>query len=347
MEKKSTSKQNGPHDGDLAPVKQPLSASKYAALTFLLLAIGAAFVWFYASQASKMGQDLNCRIYFLVLIVWGLICASYLIGTMRGSLVIRYKGLIASGSTAVLLAILILGMKFAHCGPSTFDLTIRLCQSDGKTPVLKQGDIMVDLNNDRRQEKIDSKGEANFKGIPGSVDGSVIPVTPMVDGYKRESIRVELTSHVLCIPLTLDPNSTAGSQTSKVNQKEIDQIKKLMASEANLVRSNSRDESTAEQYGNLFAADAWIADSGSTRVVQGQAAIMARFRQVEQFLELHHRLTSGPFINNNSATAEAKTEFLMKEPGPNQNPNGFGKEQWTFIKKGDQWRIQGFRYNVP
>jgi hypothetical protein len=339
VEKKDTHKSNDKASGgDLTPMRQPLSAAKYAVHSLLLLAVGSAFVWFYVAWAPKLGADLDRRVYFIVLIVWGLVCASYLVGAMRGNLVIRYKGLVASGQIAVLLVILGLGMKFAPDVPPAFDLTVRLCELDGKTPILKPGIVILDLNNDRRSEEIGTKGEANFKGIPGGLRGRTITVLPKVNGYEENPKMLQVSGSVLCIPLTPDPKSQAAGR-----------IKELMESEAKLVLSNSRDAAAAERYGALFAENATLSDSGPPAYTwHRRGDIMVRFRRLPHFVDLRHKLTSEPSIkSNDSATAEAITEYLIENPGPNQNPNGSGNERWTFVKEGDQWKIQSFRYNVP
>jgi hypothetical protein len=327
-----------------ALVKRPLPAAKVAAFSFAFLATGIAFAAFYAFWAPRVGENLDCRVYFLVLLAWGLPCAAFLSGAMRGYAFVNQKHLgttvVLGGPIASFLLIVALGIRFAHCSPSTFDLTVRPCELDGKTPIFRSGTIILDLDNVRRQEEIGKNGEANFKGIPEYLVKSEITVSARVDGYKQESERLKLSDHLLYLPLTrseLHPDSEAA-----------DLIKKLIASEAELVLSNSRDKAAAEQYGDLFAAEAWIADSGCHDCIwRGRQKIMARFRNLTRFVELHHTLSSEPSIRDDgSATAEAMTDVLM-ENGPNNNLNGSGKEQWTFVKEGEKWKIRSFRYNMP
>jgi hypothetical protein len=324
-------------------VKQPLSAVRYATFSFAFLTVAAAFACFYLFWAPKMGEG-DGRVYFLVLIVWGLLSASFLAGAMRGYASVHQKHLgttvLLSGPIAVFILVVGLGMKFAQSAPSTFDLTVRPSALDGKAPLINSGTIVIDLDNDRRQEEIGNNGEANFKDIPGRLRGVVIPVLVKAKGYKENWQKLKLTGPVLEVPL--EPVEGQHSQV-------VDSIRKLMDSEAKLVLSNSRDAATAERYGALFADNATISDSGPpARTWRGRKEIIARFRGLERFADLRHKLTAEPSINSDgSGTAEAVTEFLMENPGHNQNPNGFGRERWTFVKEGDQWKIQSFRYNVP
>jgi hypothetical protein len=321
-------------------VKQPLSASRYAAFSFAFLIAGITF----ACLVPKIGEGLDGRIYFLVLIVWGLLSASFLAGAMRSYASVHQKHLgttvLLSGPIAVFILVIGLGMKFVQSAPSTFDLTVRLSVLDGKASLIRSGTIVIDLDNDRRQEEIGNNGEANFKGIPVRLNGTVINVFAKVKGYKEEWQKLKLSGHVLEVPLK--PEEDRDSQVA-------DPIKKLMNSEAELVLSNSRDKATAEQYGALFANRATISDSGPpAHTWHGRREIMARFRKLERFADLRHKMTVGPYsTSNGTVTVEAETEFLMENPAPNQNPNGSGKERWIFVKEGEKWKIQSFRYNVP
>lgn len=344
--KNGAPKQNNRISGkDAAPIEQPLSAKKFVVYSFAFLFTGIVFTWFYLVWApNHRGEEIDCRIYFPILIVWGLLCASFLTGVMRGYASISHRSpplaVMVTGPVAVFLLVIGLGAKFAQCAPSTFDLTVRPYAADGKASLIKSGTIVLDLDNDRRQEDIGTNGEANFKGIPGRLSGSVIAVLPRVPGYKENWQKLKLTGHVLDVRLEPEEN-----QQPKV----ADPFQKLMDSEAELVLSNFRDETAAARYGDLFTTTATISDSGPpAHTWHGREEIMLRFRKLERFADLRHKLAAPPSTSSNGVvTVEAITEFLMENRTQNQNPNGSGKERWTFVKEGEQWKIQSFRYNVP
>jgi len=61
---------------------------------------------------------------------------------------------------------------------------VRPYGEDGAAPIIRSGEIVIDLGNDRREASIGPNGEANFKGIPGRFKETVIKVLPLVEGYK-------------------------------------------------------------------------------------------------------------------------------------------------------------------
>jgi len=47
--------------------------------------------------------------------------------------------------------------------PATFDLTVRPYGEDGAAPIIRSGEIVIDLGNDRREASIGPNGELTLR----------------------------------------------------------------------------------------------------------------------------------------------------------------------------------------
>jgi len=108
-----------------------------------------------------------------------------------------------------------------------FSLTLRPHASDGKTPLITSGQLVIDAGSNRRPEAIGSKGEANFKEIPPNVWGTTVQVIPLVNGYEQTPQFIKIDRTAIDIALVrLHPRTTlTGSIVPVPAQEDLARIK--------------------------------------------------------------------------------------------------------------------------
>jgi len=192
-----------PGNGDV--LEQPLSAWAYAAMVLVGLVGAVALTMFYVYQGPRIAQSGAQGLVALVLqVLIALACAIFLFGAMKSTGRFTSKSSTFGGPAA--LFIVVLSILFARGQPGElFDLTVRAHSADGSAPIIRSGEITIDLDNDRRHGGFNSNGEADFKGIPAKFRGATVDVLPQVDGYKQDAQRLKLSGAVLDVTLQPAP----------------------------------------------------------------------------------------------------------------------------------------------
>jgi hypothetical protein len=126
-----------------------------------------------------------------------------------------------------------------------------------------------------------------------------------------------------------------------------EEISSLVKLEARLAAGDSRSEENAKEYGELFASDAVIEDVGHHKFWIGQGDIMNRFRGLQRFPMLDHKLAESPKINEDTATAQTESTVVLSAPAAGESAANSGHEVWTFEKVQGKWKIQKLRFNMP
>lgn len=102
------------------------------------------------------------------------------------------------------------------------------------------------------------------------------------------------------------------------------------------------------QYGNLFVVDAWIVDISTQTFWKGREEILQRFRSLEEFTTLEHRLDQDPILtSDSSAVAQTMTWFTYIDPETTKEQSYVGHEIWTIDKIDGQWKITSLQVNLP
>jgi hypothetical protein len=199
---------------DAAPLKggariedtERLSAKGYAILAAFMLVFSVGLLLFYVHEVPKLIENgVENRIFYILLIPWGLSAALFLFATMRSTARFTHKGIRGSfelsGPAALFFIIVFRGYQMVQNVPEPFDLTVRAHSADGAVPLVKEGKITLELGTALRTEEIASNGEANFKGLLSTFKGTTIRVLPEVDGYKSDWQSQKLVSNVLNLAL--------------------------------------------------------------------------------------------------------------------------------------------------
>jgi hypothetical protein len=186
---------------------QPMSAKSYALIALVGLGIAVGLLVFYIAEVPRLVQTgTGDKVFYLLLIPWGLASAAFLFGAMRSYARLTgnpFGNAIELGGPVVLFCLVVVG-GFKLVPPAqdpTFDLTVRVHGEDSPSPMIDNGKITLELDTVRRLESIDAAGEANFKGVPVAYRASTLRILPQVDGYVSEWQSVKLEGKALDLSL--------------------------------------------------------------------------------------------------------------------------------------------------
>ncbi len=190
------------------PSDQPPAIRAYAHLVLVGIIVFLVLLWVYSlsiPHLTEFGEVYFVR--YVLLVPLGLIGALVLFGLMRSSSTIHYKKqnlTIKIGGPAALFALIVFGgIKLVPTTPSTFDITVRPQSADA--PIISSGSIVIDLDSDRRSQRISPDGEADFKQIPWRFRGARVKAMPQIDGYEETPQSVVLSGSVITLSLVKLP----------------------------------------------------------------------------------------------------------------------------------------------
>jgi hypothetical protein len=203
------------------PRSGPLSGKDYTVIAGVMIAIGIGLLVLFVLLAPRLlpADTLN-QFFYIVLIVWGLVCALVLFGVMRSYARITYKhlgGAIELGGPAAFAALVVVGGFWLVPRTDTFIVTLRP-HAPG-VPIITSGKIRVEYGSRSDTQDINSNGEAIIKNIPRKFWGTSIRVLPQVNGYKedyqpvvldRDSVDVNLMKAETILKGKINPPSEKG-----------------------------------------------------------------------------------------------------------------------------------------
>jgi hypothetical protein len=183
--------------------KQPLSPTFYLIVALVGFSFAVGFTFFYIYQVPKLVESgVQDRIFYLLLMPWGLSCAAFLFGAMRSYARYTYKDLgnvLEIGGPIVLFCLVMVGgFKLVSPPPETFDLAVQAHSSESS--LITSGQITLDLPG-HPHASIGPDGEANFKGLSAKLRGRPIRVLPKVDGYEEKWLTPSVNGDVLTAEL--------------------------------------------------------------------------------------------------------------------------------------------------
>jgi hypothetical protein len=187
-----------------APAPKALSGKDYVIAGAAMLSIGVALlVLFVLLTPRLLPSDTLNQFFYIVLIVWGLVCALVLFGVMKSYARVTYKhvgGVIELGGPAAFAALVVVGGLLLVPRTDTFTLTLR--PHGPGVPVIASGRIRAEFGSlPPYISDINSSGEAVFKNIPRKFWGATARVLAQVEGYKEDYQTVILDKDVIELDL--------------------------------------------------------------------------------------------------------------------------------------------------
>jgi hypothetical protein len=197
-----------------APAPRPdrtwMLVSAAAALGAMLVAV------FFILFADRL-NFISGPIYYVLLIPIALGAAAVLFQAMRSRA--RYRGNVAHGSLEmsgpiVVFAGIVLGGVWV-AKPETANLTVRVHGADDPAALITQGEIVLDLADDRRTASIGPDGQVTFAQVPMRLLSGEVRVIPRVPRYRPAGNGTHRVPPNRVIDLALEriPDSTSVAGT--------------------------------------------------------------------------------------------------------------------------------------
>jgi len=189
----------------------PVSASSSAIMSAVSGLAGIGLLLFYVAKVPTLvSAGADSRVFYALLIPWGLCAAAFLFGALRsyasysGSTVGNHLVL---GGPVVLFALVVAGGFQLVPSAPLHDLTVRVASKT--EPLIATGSVILEIGNNRLVEPIGGKGEATFKSASTAGVGS-IRVLPRVPGYAQEWQAVKIPPYEISVELKKPPVKLAG-----------------------------------------------------------------------------------------------------------------------------------------
>jgi hypothetical protein len=182
---------------------ESLSGKDYALAAVVLIGIGIALlVLFVVLIPRLLPADILNQFFYIVLIVWGLVCALVLFGVMKSYARITYRhlgGVVELGGPAAFAALVVVGGFWLV--PRTDNFTVTLRPHGPRAPLITSGKIRVEYGSRSDHADINSRGEAVVTGIPHKFWGTPVKILPQVEGYREEYQTIVLNKDAIDLDL--------------------------------------------------------------------------------------------------------------------------------------------------
>lgn len=202
--KSKNSRQSG-GDHTILPHRMPVSGySLIAGIGFL---ISFLLVFYYLQYIQgKVSDEVDQRIFYLILIFFGISVSALVFGVMNTYAVLTGKQqnvtLKMTGPGVGVILVVLGGLYLPQKSPEK-NVTIRVF--DWKKNPVTDGDVKIYLNEYIRTQSIDKMGQALFSGIPSEMMKTKMKIEVSSPGYATKNYDTLVTSSnplELILPLT-------------------------------------------------------------------------------------------------------------------------------------------------
>ncbi|MBV9156292.1 MAG: hypothetical protein JO097_08505 [Acidobacteriaceae bacterium] len=191
------------------PSAQPLSPLAYAFIALAGLAVGVALLVFFISQVPHLAGTVQNRVFYLLLIPWGLACAAFLFGAMKSYASLthhQFGNAVELGGPIVVFCLVVLGgFRLVPQTSSPFELEVRPTGVGDTAQLITSGTILADWGSYRSSETIDPDGLAHFRGLDPALSGDPVRLLPQVQGYRSIWVTCKPVSNVCDLRLEPSP----------------------------------------------------------------------------------------------------------------------------------------------
>lgn len=192
IEEEFTENRNGNNSSDIDANKTMLphrmSVSGYSILTGIGFIVSFILVYYYLQYIQgKVSAEVDQRIFYLILILFGISTSALVFGVMNTYAVLTGKEQnvqLKMTGPGVGVILVVLGGLYLPQHSSDSIVTIRLF--DWKKNAVTQGEVKIYLNEYVRTQSIDNIGQALFTGIPADVAKSKMKIEVSSPGYAKQ-----------------------------------------------------------------------------------------------------------------------------------------------------------------
>jgi hypothetical protein len=206
---KTDSSKHQPSDseGFISTPAHRIPVSGYSFIAIIGFVLSLSLVYYYLQfVVGKVADEVDQRIFYLILILFGISASALVFGVMNTYAVLTGKKqnvqLKMAGPGVGVVLIVLGGFLLPH-NTSEKNITVRIF--DWKRNPITQGDVKIYLNEYIRTQSIDKMGQALFSGIPADMVKNKMKIEVSSPGYATKSYDTLLTSSKpleLTLPLT-------------------------------------------------------------------------------------------------------------------------------------------------
>jgi hypothetical protein len=192
----------------------------YAVVSLIGFFIGFGILGVMLWKADLLvGLGLTGNLYYIVLLPLALASAAFLFGVMQAYAHYKGKqfgGVLELSGPIVGAALVVIGGFFMVPNQTPFDFTVFVHGENGRQDLLlkNSGQVVLDLNNQRRKEKIGDNGEAYFAGVAPNFRGQEVPI--WVESDLAESVTNDQKARLDGAPIYLAVRMKAGHVAGRV-----------------------------------------------------------------------------------------------------------------------------------
>lgn len=195
-----------PND-DKLPTGRRVSFSGYSLIAGIGFLVSFLLVYYYLQHIQgKVTDAVDQRIFYLILILFGISTSALVFGVMNTYAVLTGKqqniSLKMTGPGVGVILVVLGGLYLPH-NSSESNVTIRIF--DWKNNPITQGEVKIYLKEYIRSQSVDNVGQALFTGIPADMVKSRMKIEVSSPGYSTKYFDTLLVSSKpleLILPLT-------------------------------------------------------------------------------------------------------------------------------------------------
>ncbi len=183
-------------------------------------------IYYYLSLQEKLSDQVDQRIFYLILVVFGIAVSAVIFGLMNSYASLKGETL----NKKIQLAGPIVGVVLTVFGgfyfsPQPVDTTVTVRVFDKNKNPVTAGDVKIYLPEYIRSQSIDKMGQALFTGIPQNVKGSRIRIDVSSPGYATLHVDTLLNQKgTLDIMLPLSDVVFISGQVKRANETPISDV---------------------------------------------------------------------------------------------------------------------------
>jgi hypothetical protein len=177
----TSQRRNSPSEGANPPPHRP--GPLFYAIVSLVAFLGGFLILSLMLWKAQLlvSLGLTGNFYYVLLLALGLAAAGFLFGVLQSFARYRGKhlgGVLELGGPIVGAALVVIGGFILVPNQTPFDFTVFVHGENGRDNLLLKdsGQVVLDLNNQRRKEKIGDNGEAYFVGVAANFRGQEVPI---------------------------------------------------------------------------------------------------------------------------------------------------------------------------
>jgi hypothetical protein len=197
---------SAPSDFENTPAHR-IPVSGYAIIAGIGFVVSILVVYYYLQFIQgKVSDEVDQRIFYLILILFGISASALVFGIMNTYAVLTGKEQniqLKMAGPGVGVVLIVLGGFFLPHSSGERNITIRVF--DWKKNPITQGDVKIYLSEYIRSQSIDKMGQALFSGIPEDMIKNKLKIEVSSPGYATKSFDTLLTGTKpleLILPLT-------------------------------------------------------------------------------------------------------------------------------------------------